>query len=148
MAIYADNWGGLTPENRKYIDDKYERFVPWSGKANTVGGEIVRAINRIVYRFYNDGDTVYYYYGSSKNLNWACDDYLCNHVDGYVTLKDVYDDTDFERQLSRNFNHIAEWLMKNESLFSQENDTDCLDNAPLVKDDDEDDEYDEDEEEW
>ena len=51
MLKYCDNWGGLTAENKSYYEDKYERFVPFSGKANTVGGEIIRAISRICYRF-------------------------------------------------------------------------------------------------
>lgn len=37
--------------------EKYtEVLVPASGKADTVAGEIIRAVNRIGYRYYNDGD--------------------------------------------------------------------------------------------
>lgn len=35
-----------------------EVCMPDSGKANTVGGEMTRAVERIVYRFFNDGDNV------------------------------------------------------------------------------------------
>ena len=131
MAKYSDNWGGLTPENKTYIDDMFERFVPWSGKANTIGGEIVRAINRICYRFYNDGDTVAHYYGNEYNLSWACDDFLAKHVKGYNEMKDIEDEWEFEDALAENFNYIAEYLKAHEELFTTENTIDCLDNAPL-----------------
>ena len=138
MVKYANNWGGLTPENNKYINDKYERFVPWSGKASTVGGEIVRAISRICYRFYNDGDTVAKYYGSEYNHNWACDSYLTERVEGYRCMKCVSFD-DFEDRLAYNFNLIAEFLKKHEELFAKPNEVDCLDGAPLQRWEDEDD---------
>lgn len=130
MAKYSDNWGGLTPENKTYIDDMFERFVPWSGKANTIGGEIVRAINRICYRFYNDGDTVAHYYGSEDNLSWACDDFLAKHVEGYNEMKDIEHEGKFEDALAENFNYIAEYLKAHEELFTTENTEDCIANAP------------------
>jgi hypothetical protein len=133
MLKYSDNWGGLTAENKSYYEDKYERFVPFSGKANTVGGEIVRAISRICYRFYNDGDTVYRYYGSSLNYSYACDAFLEGKVPGYETLRNRYTDEDFEEALAKNFNHIISWLMENEWVFTRENTQDCLDNAPKAE---------------
>lgn len=40
-----------------------DALVPDSGKADTVAGELVRAMNRILYRDYNDGDVFYMDYG-------------------------------------------------------------------------------------
>ena len=37
--------------------------MPTSGKAGTVAGEIVRAVDRIWYRWYNDGDKINVGYG-------------------------------------------------------------------------------------
>lgn len=142
MLKYCNNWGGLTPENKAFFDDKYERFVPWSGHANTLGGEIIRAINRICYRFYNDGDTVARYYGCDANLSWACDNFLSEKVPGYETMQDIdCDDERFEEALCKNFNHIAEYLRKNEALFQVENYEDCIANAPIMHYEDEYDDY-------
>ncbi len=143
MVKYADNWGGLTPENKKFIDEMYERYVPMCGKADTVGGEIVRAINRICYKYYNNGDTVRYYYSSGRNYSWACDSFLVERVYGYRCMKFV-DEYDFEDRLVFNFNRIAKYLKKHMELFETPNETDCLDDAPLQMWD-EDDEY---ENEW
>ena len=45
------------------VNTKFEELVPMEGKADTLAGEIVRAISRIGYRFYNDGDQVGVGYG-------------------------------------------------------------------------------------
>lgn len=42
-------------ESSKQLVALYRKLVPWEGKADTVAGEIVRAINCICYRFGNDG---------------------------------------------------------------------------------------------
>jgi hypothetical protein len=42
----------------------YDKLVPNSGNSDFLEGEILRAINRIVYRFYNDGDFFYKGYGA------------------------------------------------------------------------------------
>lgn len=39
------------------------RLVPASGKANTLGGEMLRAIERLIYRYFNDGDVLTLDYG-------------------------------------------------------------------------------------
>ena len=52
----------------KELEDRneplYDKLVPGSGKADTVQGEMLRAINRIVYRYYNDGDEYHTGYGT------------------------------------------------------------------------------------
>lgn len=45
------------------LDALFEELVPASGKSDTVAGEIVRAVTRIVYRAWNDGDHVGVGYG-------------------------------------------------------------------------------------
>ena len=54
------------PMNKALMDrvnTRFEELVPLEGKADTLAGEIVRAISRIGYRFYNDGDQVGVGYG-------------------------------------------------------------------------------------
>lgn len=52
----------LTAAQEK-INQMFEELVPASGKADTVAGEIVRAVSRIGYRNYNDGDHIGAGYG-------------------------------------------------------------------------------------
>lgn len=51
-------------EDEKRINELFARLVPVQGKAPTVAGEIVRALSRIDYRFYNDGDHLGVGYGN------------------------------------------------------------------------------------
>lgn len=48
----------------------FSELVPSTGKADTVAGEIIRAVSRISYRYYNDGDRVGIGYGK-KTCNPA-----------------------------------------------------------------------------
>ena len=51
----------ITLETR--ISTLFDELVPASGKADTVAGEIIRAVSRISYRNSNDGDHVGVGYG-------------------------------------------------------------------------------------
>jgi len=52
---------------RKDLEERnnalYANLVPSMGNAGTMEGEILRAINKIVYRYYNDGDRYFEGYG-------------------------------------------------------------------------------------
>lgn len=45
------------------MDTAFELLVPAQGKADTLAGELVRAMMRVLYRDYNDGDLFYEGYG-------------------------------------------------------------------------------------
>lgn len=46
------------------LEKHFEELVPSEGKADTVAGEVVRALNRLNYRCYNDGDRIGVDYGN------------------------------------------------------------------------------------
>lgn len=50
-------------KNHERINELFEELVPESGKAESLAGELVRAMARIGYRWYNDGDQVGIGYG-------------------------------------------------------------------------------------
>lgn len=50
-------------KNEERINKLFEELVPASGKAESLAGELIRAMSRIAYRFYNDGDQVGMGYG-------------------------------------------------------------------------------------
>lgn len=45
------------------LNELFDELVPAQGKAENLAGEIVRAVSRIGYRFFNDGDRVNVGYG-------------------------------------------------------------------------------------
>ncbi len=54
---------GLWTKNEKELGELFDELVPPSGKADSMAGEIVRATNRIIYRYFNDGDRIGLGYG-------------------------------------------------------------------------------------
>ena len=68
------------------INALFEELVPASGKAATVAGEIIRAISRIGYRNYNDGDHLGVGYGretcnpAGRYLAAKCDDRIARLI--------------------------------------------------------------------
>jgi hypothetical protein len=53
---------GGTLETR--TSELFNKLVPNSGASKTIQGELIRAINKLVYRWYNDGDYFYKGYGA------------------------------------------------------------------------------------
>lgn len=145
----TDNWGGLNVQDNKWNDAMWGEHVPACGKSKCLGGEILRAINRIVYKFYNDGDTVARYYSSSYNHSYGAEKFLMRYVPSYVPMRNIsyYDSLVFEDALCRNLKRVIDYLRENPCLFEKENTEDFLDLSP--KEDwpdylnDEDDEWDE-----
>jgi len=66
------------------IETAFELLVPDSGRADTVAGEAVRAMMRLLYRDYNDGDRFFEGYGIE-----TCADAVAYLTDIY---EDLYDD--------------------------------------------------------
>ena len=50
-------------EFEKRFNELFDKLVPVNGKSDTNGGEIIRAVARVQYRWYNDGDMVWVGYG-------------------------------------------------------------------------------------
>ena len=51
-ALY---WSGVGPLAKEYTELQ-NKLVPYSGKADTIEGELLRAVGKIIYRHGNDGD--------------------------------------------------------------------------------------------
>lgn len=139
----ANNWGGLNKADNAFLDALWDRYVPACGKAATLGGEILRAINRIIYKFYNDGDTVARYYSSSYNHSYGAEKFLSKHVPSYYIMRDITDDMDFEEAACKNLKRVVDYLRENLQLFETPNGEDFLDLSPYEEWPDEDEDYDE-----
>ena len=141
------NWGHLSETDRAKFNEFFDKYVPINGSANTLGGEIVRAINRIVYRYYNDGDTVDRYYGNEYNHLRACDTFLKTYCPAYHSLSNI-NELEYEKNLCDRLKKVLDYLVANPNVFEIANSTDCIANAPYEPweyDDEED--YDDDDDE-
>lgn len=144
------NWGHLSETDRAKFDEFFDKYVPINGSADTLGGEIVRAINRIVYRYYNDGDTVERYGGNIYNHNRACDTFLKTYCPAYHSLSNI-NELEYEENLCDRLKKVFDYLVANPNVFEIANSIDCIANAPYEPweyDDEEDYDYDDDEDEY
>lgn len=55
-------------ETEKELEKLFKKLVPGNGAAETLEGEMVRAIMRILYRYFNDGDYFFRGYGKETVL--------------------------------------------------------------------------------
>lgn len=139
----AKSWGGLNEVDDKRFNDWYDKYVPASGNCKTLGGEIIRAISMLVYRYYNDGDTVDFYYGSDYNSCRGADIFLRKYVPKFVTLENV-DTFEYEEEVDNRLKFIHDYLLKNPQLFETPNEDDYL-NYQTYEPFNEDEDFDEDE---
>lgn len=150
-----------------FYNELFNKYVPACGSAKTVGGEIVRAVSKIHYRFYNDGDFAGYGYGV-ETASPACSylaDVLCDEVDDIdKLLKNLTDITPEEHHEKAYTNalyalekEIASYLKEHPEVFEEKNEYDMLEYYPYNKDDDDyeerlhwgdDDWNDDDEDDW
>ena len=129
-SMITESWGGLNAADDAQWNEWWEEYVPSKGKCDTVGGEIMRAMSRIVYRYYNDGDTVEEYYGSEKNLCRGADYYLQDHIPGYKSLGRIWNQTQYEKELCDRLKFVFDYLNATPDVFNQPNNENYLDLAP------------------
>lgn len=102
------------------INDKY---LPVSGEGETKATQIVTAVNKLVYKWYNDGDV----FDNTKYLEgWANDlssyaNWLYHHTNESVqkildTVFDCYGDSEYENLLQE----LTDELFKEEYLAEQD----------------------------
>ena len=147
-----------------YRDEMLEQIfnsqVPFSGKADNLLGEIVRAWMRILYRWSNDGDQIGVGYG--KETCNAAARFLFNHIGSLDFLQNLTDredngsemtDEEYEKLLSRVTENVRRAVEEHYDSFA-ESETEDYDShfiseydSEKFEDEDEEDYYEEDYEE-
>lgn len=140
MGIVYESWGGLSPKDDAQWTSWWDEYVPAEGKCDSVGGEIMRAMSRIVYRYYNDGDTVDEYGGSEYNLCKGAMFFLLDNVPGFKPLCGYQGDM-YEEQICDRLKFVFDYLNNHQELFSTPNNEDYLDLSPFEPWVDEDEDY-------
>lgn len=113
----------ITDQLQVYFDE----LVPAQGKADTVAGELVRAMMRILYRDYNDGDLFYSGYG--KETCGGSVVYLMDKVEDLERpfsniVENQYEDQYYTTELEDAAYILIEYLNNHPELFTQKNEED------------------------
>ena len=113
----------MTKEEIKELDNRldqyFEKYVPMSGMAESLGGEMVRAMMRLLYRWYNDGDKPGVGYGN-ETCN-SSNRFLCSHLGPYCDLDGFIVDSEYDDALYTNVKALLEYLDANPSIFEVAN---------------------------
>lgn len=113
----------ITDQLQVYFDE----LVPAQGKADTIAGELVRAMMRILYRDYNDGDLFYSGYG--KETCGGSVVYLMDKVEDLERpfrniVENQYEDEDYTDELEEAAYLLIQYLNNHPELFIQKNEED------------------------
>lgn len=109
-------------KNEERLSKLFNELVPDMGKAESLAGEMVRAINRIGYRFCNDGDMVNQGYG--KETCNAPARFLMNKgnheiADLTVALWEIFSEDAYEKVLDTLEGAVADYIEQNPDLRNQ-----------------------------
>ena len=116
-------------EYRDNIAYLFAKFVPAQGKADTVAGEVLRAMMRILYRDWNDGDVFYTGYG--KETCGPCAAYVAETIphleDSFIDIAEGgLEDDHYTSAITDIADAIVDYLLSNKDLFIKKNTDDCL----------------------
>ena len=120
VNIFNDDSLNLQSKLNK-LDDL---LVPASGKADTVAGELIRAIQRVLYRDYNDGDRFYTGYGletCAPSVAYIIDTLNDSDISD-ILYELIYNDTidsQYTKQLESVASYILLDLFTDSSLFTK-----------------------------
>lgn len=90
------------------LEKKRQELVPTMGQADTLEGETLRAFDRVVYRWFNDGDKYsenendYGYITVRPSVDWLFDNALTNSIRvaaKLIKLDDLPSDGEYEADL-------------------------------------------------
>lgn len=118
------------------LSELFNQLVPAKGHCKTVAGEIVRACNRMVYRWFNDGDMVGTGYGNIT-VNPACR-FLADKCSPFGVSCNIFDmlpggcplyvhEDEYNAVLFQDMERIIKMLDEHPELFSKDNTEDMLD---------------------
>ena len=146
-------------KNEERINKLFEELVPVSGKAESLAGELIRAMSRIAYRFYNDGDQVGMGYGK-ETCNPAARFLMAKgnkRVSSLATaIWGIYDESAYEDLLDILAGAVADHVEQTpdlrttptDDMWDYSTDEDVDDDWEDEEDDYEEEDYDEDEEDY
>ena len=109
----------------KRCEKLFKQYVPACGKCETLGGELLRAICKMRYRWYNDGDKFFKGYG----VETAGSSAIFLRKNGFETtikkMIDVDDET-YDDMVDKFVEEVINHLEQNPILFDTWNDDDSV----------------------
>ena len=128
----------------------FDKLVPGQGTAETLEGEMLRAVNRLVYRYYNDGDK--YNEGYGTETAGPAHSFLVNAVHPLrakmdsIMGEEKLSDNEYENMLKMVLGLILDYIESKEGEYTKNTQGDIFDYPSEFED--EDDYYDDEEDDY
>lgn len=123
-------------EINNYLESAFDKYVPSFGSCETVGGEVVRACNRLIYRWFNDGDMIGVGYGNetcnapARYIEHIASEHGVNLLIAEWTYDGTWeygDEEKYEDKLYKQIEKVVKMLQEHPELFEEENFEDMYD---------------------
>jgi hypothetical protein len=129
----------------------YNKLVPGSGNSKFIEGEMLRAINRLVYRWYNDGD--YFYKGYGAETAGPAHSFLTNSSEIPFALRSTLtsifskamgaDENGYERLIKFALEQILDYIEDKDGNYTESNEDMFNYDSEFEDEEEYDDDYDE-----
>lgn len=128
MVFFATDSTSVSQKPSDTLDDMFEVAVPPQGQCDNIGCELIRAMMRVMYRDYNDGDVFYQGYG----LETCCSDaaFVMDNTDDEIyrdfmnIAENGYEDNAYTQALENITGKLIEFLRNNPEIFGKDT-VDC-----------------------
>ena len=124
--------GAPIENTQEKLSELFEEFVPAEGQCENLGAELIRAMNRVGYRNWNDGD--YFFTGYGLETCGPDMAYIYDNVDDERVTNDIdkaadlvnymYDDDEmskkYEPRIMTVFADVIDWMMDHPEIFATE----------------------------
>ena len=118
------NWNDIKKDLENRSEEYWKVLVPGSGNCETMEGEMLRAINRIIYRHWNDGD--YFFKGYGCETAGPAHAFLVQGCPLGYKLKPLFDTTigdtsNYESVIYEALDLILEYIDSKEGKYEKSN---------------------------
>ena len=124
--------GAPIENTQEKLSELFEEFVPAEGQCENLGAELIRAMNRVGYRNWNDGD--YFFTGYGLETCGPDMAFIYDKVDDERVEADIekaadlvnymYDDNQldekYEPRIQKVFDDVIDWMMDHPEVFATE----------------------------
>lgn len=113
----------------------FDELVPSSGSAETKAGEIIRAMMRISYRWWNDGDYFFDGYGLEtcgpaaaylSKIDESFKSKITHIIDSSALDTGKSYEEKYEKEINELQNDVINYILNNPNLLMESNNDDCL----------------------
>lgn len=122
QTVIGNSYWNCDGAYQKEYNELYEKMVPEQGSCNTLNGELIRAVSRLSYEYFNNGNCN----ACKDDEEWEETEYEYNVSSYYGKFLQIIEETIKTDEVARLISLVEEIIVNScepfqESMFSEEN---------------------------